>query len=97
MRNAEIDSLGIKIGGKMLSDLRYADIKGKNSLKYEDIELKVKGTALGKVPDIKYLGSIKSADGTCIKDIKARIAMGESKIKHLERSQYPPSAENKTP
>ena len=42
-------------------------LKGKNSLKDEDIEIKVKGTVLGKVPDFKYLGSIKSADGTCIK------------------------------
>ena len=52
-------------------------------MKDEDIEIKVKGTALGKVPDFKYLGSIKSADGTCIKDIKARIAMGKSKMTEL--------------
>ena len=56
---------------------------GNNSLKDEDVEIKVKGTALGKVPNLKYLGSIKSADGTCIKDIKARIAMGKSKMTEL--------------
>ena len=65
-------------------------IRGKNSLKEEDIEIKVKGTALGKVPDFKYLGSIKSADRTCIKDIKSRIAMGQVKDdgieQHLERT-----------
>ena len=38
---------------------------------------------MGKVPDFKYLGSIKSADGTCTKDIKARIAMGKSKMTEL--------------
>ena len=122
MRNADIDFLGIKIGGRMLADLRYADdtalgadnitsskrmlhrvdrsgekeglglnapktnymhIKGKNSLKDEDIQIKVKDTALKKVQDFKYLGSIKSADGTCTKDIKARIAMGKSKMTEL--------------
>ena len=62
----------------------YMHIKGKNILKDEDIEIKVKGMSLGKVPDFKYLGSITSADGTCIKDIKARIAMGKSKMT-LER------------
>ena len=36
-------------------------IKGKNSLKDEDIEIKVKISTLGKMPDLKYLGSIKSA------------------------------------
>ena len=122
MRNADINFLGIKIGGRMLADLRYADdtalgadnitsskrmlhrvdtsgekegmslnvpktyymhIKGKNSLEDENIEIKVKGSTLGKVPDFKYLGSIKSADGTCTKDIKARIAMGKSKMTEL--------------
>ena len=72
-------------------------IRGKNSLKDEDIEIKVKCTALGKVPDLKHLGSIKPADGTCIKDIKARIAIGKSKMTELnnlwkDRSSSTPSA-----
>ena len=73
-----VDVSGEKEGlGLNAPKTNYMHIRGKNSLNDEDIEIYVKGTALGKVPDFKYLGSIKSADGTCIKDIKARITMGK--------------------
>ena len=58
-------------------------IKGKNSLEDKNIQIKVKNTVLEKVSDFKYLGSIKSADGTCSKDIKARVAMGKAKMTEL--------------
>ena len=79
-----VDTSGEKEGMSLnVPKTYYMHIKGKNSLEDENIEIKVKGSTLGKVPDFKYLGSIKSADGTCTKDIKARIAMGKSKMTEL--------------
>ena len=86
-----VDTSGEKEGMSLnVPKTYYMHIKGKNSLEDENIEIKVKGSTLGKVPDFKYLGSTKSADRTCIKDIKSRIAMGQVKDdgieQHLERS-----------
>ena len=122
MRNADIQFLGIRIGGRTIADLRYADdtalcssnitsskrllhrvdqagekeglglnapktnymhLRGKESLNDEQIEIKVKNTTLKKVNDFKYLGSIKSTDGKCCKDVKARIGMGKTKMTEL--------------
>ena len=47
-----VDVSGEKEGlGLNAPKTNYMHIRGKNSLKDEDIEIKVKGTALGKVPD----------------------------------------------
>ena len=58
-------------------------IKGKHSQPDEHTTIKVKGTQLEKVDSFKYLGSIKSSDGTCLQDIKTRIAMAKQKMLQL--------------
>ena len=40
----------------------------------------VNGVDLEYVPDMKYLGSIKTCDGSCAKDVKTRIAMAKKKM-----------------
>ena len=36
-----------------------------------------------RADSFKYLGSIKSSDGTCLKDVKTRIAMAKQKMLQL--------------
>ena len=122
MREADIEDMGLRIGGRNITDLRYADdtgliasnvttskrmlyrvdaagekkglglnapktkymhIKGKHSQPDKHTTIKVKGTQLEKVDSFKYLGSIKSSDGTCLQDIKTRIAMAKQKMLQL--------------
>ena len=122
MREADLDDMGIRIGGRNFTNLRYADdtalmadnitsmrrilhrvdesgrkkglslnalktkvmhIRGKDSQGPEYTEIKVDGKVLETVDHFKYLGSYKSADGTCIKDVKTRIAMGKQKMVQL--------------
>ena len=122
MRNADTGDMGIKIGGRILTDLRYADdtvlaagditssrrvlnrinssgnvegmglnakktkvmhIKGKDSLPDDFTEIVVNKTNLEKVQHFKYLGSFKSSDGTCLKDVMTRIAMAKAKMIQL--------------
>ena len=122
MRQADIESMGIKIGGRNIVELRYADdtcliadnitsmrriiyrvddkgteeglglnviktkvmpIKGKDSLPEELTNININGSVLEKVEHFKYLGSIKSADGTCLLDVLARIAMAKKKMNQL--------------
>ena len=122
MREAEIEDMGIRIGGRNITDMRYADdtgllasnvtsskrmlyrvdtsgkrkglglnapktkymhIKGKYSQPDEFTSIKVNGVQLEKVGDFKYLGSIKSSDGTCLQDVKARIGMAKQKMLQL--------------
>lgn len=114
--------MGVKIEGRNLTDLRYADdtalladnitsarrilhrvdtagrkaglylnakktkvmhIKGKDSLNEKYTNITVDGTVLEKVDSFKYLGSIKTDDGTCLKDVKTRIAMAKQKMLQL--------------
>ena len=42
--------------------------------------ISVNGVDLEYVPDMKYLGSIKTCDGSCAKDVKTRIAMAKKKM-----------------
>ena len=122
MREADIDDMGLKIGGRNISNMRYADdtglvggnvtssrrilhrvdtagkvaglglnvpkteymhIKGIDSQPGEYTTIKVNGAALKKVDSFKYLGSIKSSDGKCLKDVKTRIAMAKQKMLQL--------------
>ena len=122
MREAEIEDMGVSIGGRNLTNLRYADdtalladnitsarrilhrvdtagrstglnlnakktkvmhVKGKDSLDAMYTDITVDGTVLEKVQSFKYLGSIKSEDGTCQADVKARIAMAKKKMLQL--------------
>lgn len=121
MRQADVDGLGVNIGGRDITNLRYADdtalladnitsmkrilhrvdnagqkvglhlnakktkimhIKGEES---EDAppNIKVNGTRLENVEHFKYLGSYKTADGTCSKDINARIGQAKQKMVQL--------------
>ena len=103
MRNADIDDMGIKIGGRILNDLRYADgkvesmrlntkktkvmhIKGKGGQPDDRTEIVDNDTILEKVQYYKYLGSIKSSDGTCLKDVMARITMAKAKMIQLKNT-----------
>ena len=122
MREAEIEDMGVRIGGRNITDMRYADdtglvasnvtsskrmlyrvdasgkrkglglnapktkymhIKGQHSQPDEFTSIKVNGEQLEKVENFKYLGSIKSSDGTCTQDVKARIAMAKQKMLQL--------------
>ena len=122
MRDADIDDMGIRIGGRNITDMRYADdtgllssnitssrrmlyrvdaagkakglglnapktnfmhLKGKESQPDHFNSIKVNGTVLERVDNFKYLGSIKSSDGTCLQDVKARIAMAKQKMIQL--------------
>ena len=47
-------------------------------------EIVINNTILGKVQHFKYLGSIKSSDGTYLKDVMTRIAMAKAKIIQLK-------------
>jgi hypothetical protein len=118
MREAEIESMGINIGGRDVSNLRYADDAtlcsdtqekmeqitrkvneaGKNRLLKFNVK-KTKLMVVGKgitttkfvidneeveeVEGFKYLGSHKTTDGDCTKDIKIRIAMAKKKMLDL--------------
>ena len=122
MREADIEDMGIRIGGRNLTDLRYADdtalladnitstrrilhkedtagrktglklnakktkvlhVKGRDSQSEEHTTVKVDGTNLETVKQFKYLGSIKTDDGSCMQDIKVRIAMAKQKMVQL--------------
>ena len=117
MREAEIEDLGVKIGGEEITNLRYADdtaliatshsnmqevvnrvnaagrkaglkLNGKKTKVMKignpaEEEIQIDGEPLENVDHFKYLGSIKSADTTCSKDIKARIAMAKQRMIQL--------------
>ena len=122
MREADIDDMGVKIGGRNISNMRYADdtgllsgnitssrrvlhrvdssgqakglglnapktkymhLKGELSQPDEYNTIKVRGTLLEKVDSFKYLGSIKASDGSCLRDVKARIGMAKQKMLQL--------------
>ena len=46
-------------------------------------QIKINGMPLENVEEFKYLGSVKSNDGTCSKDLKIRIAMAKQKTVQL--------------
>ena len=80
-----VDSSG-KVEGMGLNakKTKVMHIVGKESLPDELTEIVVNGTVLEKVQHFKYLGSIKSSDGTCLKDVKTRIAMAKAKMIQLK-------------
>ena len=120
MREADIEDMGVNIGGRNLSNLRYADdtglladnITGARRILYRvdrvgkaaGLDLNSKKTKvmhvagkyntrqdqimLNQVPlenvkDFRYLGSVKTHDGTCSKDIKTRIGMAKNSMVQL--------------
>ena len=119
MRKADIEDMGITIGGRNITDLRYADDTAllanditsmKRILHRVDMEgrkaglllnakktkvmhingkdvpqsIKVDSTSLEYVNQFKYLGSIKEYDGSCLQDVKVRIAMAKQKSVQLK-------------
>jgi len=62
--------------------------------RHDNISVQVdhEGESLEQVHDFKFLGSYKSADGDCTKEIKRRIALARKKScctgQYLERPKY---------
>lgn len=116
MREADIHEFGVPIGGRMVSNLRYADDtaliagngKSPNEMlrrvneagKKRLLKLNVKKTKsmtvgaagdniqtenenIDQATSFKYLGSIKTKNGDCTTDIKARIAMAKKRTLDL--------------
>ena len=118
MREAEIQDLGYNIGGRNISNARYADdtaliaqspmemqqlldkvnaAGAQRLLKLnvkktklmtigdvpDDITIRVNNDPVEKVKQFKYLGSLKSTDGDCSKDVNARIAMAKRRMCEL--------------
>ena len=119
MREADMEGMGINVGGRNITKLRYADDTALladnitsmkrllyrvdaagnkaelklNAKKTKVMHLKEKGckeqhlplnkTNLENVLDFKYLGSHKTHDGICTKDVKARIGMAKQKMVQL--------------
>ena len=119
MRMSEIEGMGIAIGDRNLTNLRYADdtalladnitsmkrilhrvdTAGKkaglelNAKKTKVMQLnnekthsiRLNKTDLENVEDFKYLGSIKSHDGSCNKDIRTRLGMAKHRMTQLNK------------
>ena len=118
MREAEIQDLGYSIGGRNISNARYADdtaliaqspmemqqlldkvnaAGAQRLLKLnvkktklmtigdvpDDINIRVNNDPVEKVKQFKYLGSLKSTEGDCSKDVNARIAMAKRRMCEL--------------
>ena len=49
----------------------------------DDINIRVNNDPVEKVKQFKYLGSLKSMDGDCSKDVNARIAMAKRRMCEL--------------
>ena len=121
MREADIDGMGLNIGGRDMTNLRYSDdtallsdnltsmkrilhrvdtagkraglqlnakktkvmhISGRESSGIPP-DIKINQTSLENVDQFKYLGSIKTTDGTCRKDIVTRIGMAKQRMVQL--------------
>ena len=79
-----VDDKGTEEGlGLNVIKTKVMPIKGKDSLPEELTNININGSVLEKVEHFKYLGSIKSADGTCLLDVLARIAMAKKKMNQL--------------
>ena len=121
MRHADVEGLGVILGGRDITNLRYADdaallsdnitkmkrilhivdkagqdaglhlkakktkvmhISGGNQQVYTP-DVTVNGAKLENVEHFKYLGSCKTEDGKCSKDINARTGRAKQKMVHL--------------
>ena len=135
MRKADIEDLGISIGGRNITDLRYADdtaLLANDITSMEEIldrvnnegkkaglllnakktkvmhvnkrldipNVKVDNISLDYVTHFKYLGSIKESDGSCLRDVKARIGMAKKENttanKYMEKQRHSKYTEGKT-
>ena len=71
---------GLKLNAKKT---KIIHIKGKDGQNEDLTAVNVDGAVLEKVTHFKYLGSIKTEDGSCLQYIKARIAMAKQKMIQL--------------
>ena len=116
MRESDLEEFGVSTGGRIISNLRYADdtavtVDGTNDpsealkrldeagsrrgLKLNAAKTKwlavggmeanvtVAGQSVERVHEFKYLGSIKTGNGSCEKDIRMRIAMAKKRTLEL--------------
>ena len=117
MRAAQIEEMGLNVGGHNITNLRYADdtalttnslenmrellnrvndagklsrlklnakkTKVMNIGRTQNHPITIDGEALEIVDHFKYLGCIKSSDGTCTKDFIARIGMAKQRLVQL--------------
>ena len=60
----------------------------------DDITIRVNNDPVEKVKQFKYIGSLKSTDGDCSKDVNARIAMAKRTNHLVEGSVHPSRTEN---
>ena len=121
MREADIDDMGVSIGGRSITNLRYADdtallsdnitsmkrilhrvdtagktvglhlnakktkvmhVTGKESSNTKP-DIKINGVGLEVVNNFRYLGSVKTENGECKKDIVTRIGMAKQRTVQL--------------
>ncbi|GFR99820.1 endonuclease-reverse transcriptase [Elysia marginata] len=76
-----VDESGKKAGLKLnAKKTKVMQLKPENSSLYD---VKIDQTVLENVEDFKYLGSVKTIDGSCSKDIKMRIGMAKKKMIEL--------------
>ncbi|GFR57668.1 endonuclease-reverse transcriptase [Elysia marginata] len=76
-----VDECGKKAGLKLnAKKTKVMQLKPENSSLYD---VKIDQTVLENVEDFKYLGSVKTIDGSCSKDIKMRIGMAKKKMIEL--------------
>ncbi|GFR60188.1 catenin (Cadherin-associated protein), alpha 3 [Elysia marginata] len=76
-----VDESGKKAGLKLnAKKTKVMQLKPENSLLYD---VKIDQTVLENVEDFKYLGFVKTIDGSCSKDIKMRIGMAKKKMIEL--------------
>ncbi|GFS01695.1 catenin (Cadherin-associated protein), alpha 3 [Elysia marginata] len=77
----QVDESGIKAGLKLnAKKTKVMQLKPENSSLYD---VQKDQTILENVEGFKYLGSVKTIDGSCSKDIKMRIGMAKKKMIEL--------------
>ena len=115
-READISDFGVPTGGRIISNLQYADdsaapvdgmkdptevlrrldyVGSRKGLKINvskskwlsiagmAADITIAGQRIERVDAFKYLGSIKTGNGDCEKDIRARIAMEKKRTLEL--------------
>ncbi|GFS08606.1 catenin (Cadherin-associated protein), alpha 3 [Elysia marginata] len=76
-----VDESGKKAGLKLnAKKTKVMQLKPENSTLYD---VKIDQTVLENVEDFKFLGSVKTIDGSCSRNIKMRIGMAKKKMIEL--------------
>ena len=75
---------GIRQASNSIPKEKVTHKEGIESKQEGNTDIKVNGSVLEKVQNFKYLGSVKTSDGTCAKDVKTRKAMAKQKMIQLK-------------